>query len=96
MPSFKARSLAAATYTFCVEHDTLTPVFLLVRNVDQEITRLLTELFLDDVSVVKESWNIDEKHLLVASVDTKWLPDAPENFECMFSLFRFLKILTQV
>ena len=84
MPSPLPRDIVSVSFTFCLEHGILVPIFEVLSETSKSITKTLTELFNDDVQVMSDQWTIDEQHLRVSNVDSVWLEFPPPKLECKF------------
>ena len=82
LPSMNPRQLTQVVYNFCLEHETLTPVYYLVRETDKSIQLLLTGLFQDDEKLDGNPFEFSEKDIIVDSVKTIWIPEPPDENKC--------------
>ena len=84
MPTPKPRKNIAVDYLLCLEHGLLTSTKKLTMRTTEDIKTILDNRFKDKVADVDERWNVDETHLRVEEVTSKYLKDSPANFECEF------------
>ncbi len=82
MPTPKPRLTLNVDYLLCLEHGLLTSTSKLTQRTEEEIVKILNNKFTDDLIDVDEKWGVDETHLRVEDVSSKYLLDAPGNFEC--------------